>query len=197
MTKIILASQSPRRQELLTEMGVVFDVMPSNFDEQLDDTREPADVAEELAVGKAMAVAKEFPSAIVIGADTIVTINGKQLEKPTSPENAVELLTLLAGKTHEVTTGLAVISLDEGIHLVDSDTTKVTFKPFDEQAIRAYVATGDPMDKAGAYGIQSPSAAPLIARYDGRYDTVVGLTTSNLAEMLSMIGIYASPIDAV
>ena len=196
MTKIILASQSPRRQELLTEMGVVFDVMPSNFDEQLDDARDPTDVAEELAVGKAMAVAKEFPSAIVIGADTIVTINGKQLEKPTSPENAVELLTLLAGKTHEVTTGLAVISLDEGIHLVDSDTTKVAFKPYVEQAIRAYVATGDPMDKAGAYGIQS-GAAPLIARYDGRYDTVVGLTTSNLAEMLSMIGIYASPIDAV
>ena len=175
-------------------MGIVFDVVPSNFNEQLNDEREPADVAEELAVGKAMAVAREFPSATVIGADTIVTIDGKQLEKPTSPENAIELLTLLAGKTHEVTTGIAVICLDEGIHLVDSDTTKVTFKPYNEQAIRDYVATGDCMDKAGAYGIQSGAAA-LIAGYSGRYDTVVGLTTSVLAEMLSMIGIPAESID--
>lgn len=194
MAKIILASQSLRRQELLTEMGIVFDVMPSNFDEQLNDDREPADVAEELAAGKAMAIAREFPAATVIGADTIVSIDGKQLEKPTSPENATEMLTLLAGKTHEVTTGVAVICLDEGIHLVDSDTTKVTFKPYDEQAIRDYVATGDCMDKAGAYGIQS-GAAPLIEGYSGRHDTVVGLTTNVLAEMLSMIGIHAESID--
>ena len=80
MAKIILASQSPRRQELLTEMGIVFDVMPSNFDEQLNNDREPADVAEELAAGKAMAIAREFPAATVIGADTIVSIDGKQLE---------------------------------------------------------------------------------------------------------------------
>lgn len=176
-------------------MGVVFDVMPSNFDEQLDDAREPSEVAEELAVGKAMTIAKEFPSALVIGADTIVTINGRQLEKPTSQENAVELLMLLAGTTHEVTTGLAVICLDEGIHLVDSDTTKVTFKPYDERAIRDYVATGDPMDKAGAYGIQSPGAEQLIAGYEGNLDTVVGLTTSNLAEMLSMVGIHTDSVD--
>lgn len=195
MTKIILASQSPRRHELLTNMGVVFDVIPSNFDEKLDDTREPADVAEELAVGKAMVVASEFPSAIVIGADTIVTINGEQLEKPTSPENAIDLLTKLAGKTHEVTTGLAVICLNEGIHLVDSDTTKVMFKPYNEQAIRAYVATGDPMDKAGAYGIQSHGASALIAGYEGNLDTVIGLATRNLAEMLQMIGIHASPVE--
>lgn len=194
MAKIILASQSPRRQELLTEMGIVFDVMPSNFDEQLNDDREPADVAEELAAGKAMAIAREFPAATVIGADTIVSIDGKQLEKPTSPENATEMLTLLAGKTHEVTTGIAVICLDEGIHLVDSDTTKVTFKPYDERAIRDYVATGDCMDKAGAYGIQS-GAAPLIEGYSGRYDTVVGLATTVLAEMLSMIGIRAEPVE--
>ena len=194
MAKIILASQSPRRQELLTEMGIVFDVMPSNFDEQLNNDREPADVAEELAAGKAMAIAREFPAATVIGADTIVSIDGKQLEKPTSPENATEMLTLLAGKTHEVTTGIAVICLDEGIHLVDSDTTKVTFKPYDERAIRDYVATGDCMDKAGAYGIQS-GAAPLIEGYSGRYDTVVGLTTTVLAEMLSMIGIHAEPVE--
>jgi len=194
MTKIILASQSPRRKELLTDMGIVFDVMPSNFDEKLDDARSPEDVAEELAAGKAMAVAKEFPSAIVIGADTIVTIDGKQLEKPTSEENAVELLTMLAGKTHEVTTGIAVIGLNEGIHLIDSDTARVTFKPYDEEAIRAYVATGDPMDKAGAYGIQS-GAAPLIAKFDGHYDTVVGLTTSLLAEMLQMIGIHADAVE--
>lgn len=175
-------------------MGIVFDVMPSNFDEQLNNDREPADVAEELAAGKAMAIAREFPAATVIGADTIVSIDGKQLEKPTSPENATEMLTLLAGKTHEVTTGIAVICLDEGIHLVDSDTTKVTFKPYDERAIRDYVATGDCMDKAGAYGIQS-GAAPLIEGYSGRYDTVVGLATTVLAEMLSMIGIRAEPVE--
>ena len=194
MTKIILASQSPRRKELLTDMGIVFDALPSTYDKQPDATNDPTEIAEKRAVGKAMAIAREFPSAIVIGADTLVTFKGKRLEKPSSPEEAVKTLKLLAGKTHEVTTGMAVICLDEGIRLVDSDTAKVTFKPYDEQAVRAYVATGEPMKYAGAYDIKG--AAPLVGRFDGHIHTALGLATENLAEMLSMVGIYASPIDS-
>ena len=176
-------------------MGVVFDVMPSNYDWRPDTTSDPSDIAEKLAVGKAMAVAREFPSAFVIGAHTIVTLGGKRFEKPSSTEQAVETLKLLAGKTHEVTTGVAVICLDEAIHLVDSDTAKVTFKPYDEQAVREYVATGESMKYAGAYDIKG--ATSLIAGFDGHIHTALGLATTNLAEMLAMVGIHAdsAPLD--
>lgn len=193
MTKIILASQSNQRKELLSDMGIVFDVMPGNYDEQPDATSDPADIAEKHAVGKAMIIAREFPSAVVIAADTIVTLEGKRLEKPSSPENFAKTLKLLAGKTHEVTTGMAVICLHEGFYLVDSDSTKVTFKPYDEQAVRDYVTAGKWKNQAGVYDIRS--AAPLIAGLEGSIHTVLGLSTTNLAEMLMMVGIHAAPID--
>ena len=194
MRKIILASQSPRRKELLTAMGVEFTVVPSNFDEQLDDNRSPEAVAIELAVGKASEVSEKFPEAIVIGSDTIVTINGRQLEKPRDTSEAYEMLELLSGTHNEVTTSLAVICKADGTLLTGADTTKVHFKPYNQQAVKAYVETGDTVDKAAAYGIQS-GAAPLIDHIRGRYDTVVGLPTLLLSEYLAQLGVTAKPVD--
>lgn len=195
MKQVILASQSPRRSALLRAMGVTFDTIPSRFDEKLDNTRDPVVVAKELALGKAIDVAKNYPDAYVIGSDTIVTIEGRQLEKPISPENAHEMLKDLAGKTNHVTTAVALVCMNGNIRLSEADTTAVHFKPYDEAAVAAYVATGDPMDKAGAYGIQS-GAGPLIEKYDGNFDTVIGLPTGVLAELLEKCGITATALTA-
>ncbi len=194
MRKIILASQSPRRKDLLAAMGVEFTVLPSNFDEKLDDSRSPEVVAIELAVGKATDVAEKFPEAIVIGSDTIVTINSRQLEKPRDTAEAYDMLELLSGTHNEVTTSLAVICKADGTLLTGADTTKVYFKPYNQQAVKAYVETGDGLDKSGGYGIQS-GAAPLIDHIEGRYDTVVGLPTHLLADFLAQVGISAKPVE--
>lgn len=194
MLRVILASQSPRRKELLDAMGVAFEVIPSSFDGTLDDNRPPEQVAIDLALGKANEVAGKYPDAVVIGSDTIVTIGGKQLEKPGSDEEAHRMLRLLSGTHHEVTTSLAVIYKAEGAVLTAADTTKVYFKPYNEEAVATYVATGDPLDKAGAYGIQS-GAAPLIDFIEGRYDTVIGLPTHRLAGLLSQVSVTASPVN--
>lgn len=194
MQQIILASQSPRRKELLAAMGVDFEVIPSNFTEKLDDSRQPQEVAVELALGKARAVAEQFPDALVIGSDLIVYINGKQLEKPVDIKDAKNMLIHLAGKTNQVITSIVVICKSKNIELKDYDTTDVLFKPLDLTAIEAYVATGDPMDKAGAYGIQS-GAAPLIESIRGNYDTIVGLPTIILARMLAECGVVSKPVS--
>lgn len=191
--KIVLASQSPRRRELLAQMGVTFDVIPSNFDEQLDDSRTPEEVAIELALGKAHEVAARYPDALVIGSDTIVELEGTQLEKPKDSEDAKRILTLLSGKKNTVFTSLAVVCLVQEIEVVSAGATDVHFRPYDEVAIDAYIATGDSMDKAGAYGIQS-GAAVLIDHIEGDYDTVIGLPTLELSRILHELGVVSSPV---
>lgn len=191
--RIILASQSPRRRELLAQMGVQFEAIPSNFDEHLDDSRTPEAVASQLALDKALTLARRYPDSLVIGSDTIVTIDGKQLEKPRDREEAKAILKHLSGKANEVSTGLAVVCIAQGIQLVGADTTKVYFRPYDGVAVDAYVATGDPLDKAGAYGIQS-GAAPLIDHIEGNYDTVIGFPTKLLAEFLAQVGVEAHAV---
>lgn len=194
MKDIILASQSPRRRELLMQMGVEYDVIPSNFDEKLDDSRAPEEVASELALGKAMTIARQYPESLVIGSDTIVTVGGKQLEKPKDTAEAYDILKLLAGTSNEVSTGLAVVRLSDNTQLVGADTTHVYFRPYDEAAVRRYVESGDPLDKAGAYGIQS-GAAPLVDHIEGRYDTVIGLPTKLLASFLEQVGVVAKAVE--
>jgi septum formation protein len=194
MQKIILASQSPRRKELLAAMGVEFEVVPSNFEENLDDSRSPETVAVELAVGKASKVAEQYPDCIVIGSDTIVTVRGTQLEKPRDETDAYRMLKYLTGTHNEVSTSLAVIYKNENVILTDVDTTIVYFKPYDEEAVATYVKSGDAADKAGAYGIQS-GAAPLVDRIEGYYDTVIGLPTHKLAGLLRQLGVQAKPAE--
>jgi len=172
-----------------------------NFEEHLDDSRDPEVVAKELALGKALDVAQYNPDAYVIGADTIVTIHGKQLEKPTSPENAKELLRLLAGESNYVTTGMSVVCINDNVRLSVATTTTVVFAPFNEAVVDEYVATGDPMDKAGAYSVQRLYGTlidhvygTLIDHVEGDFDTIMGLNTTSLAAMLKQCGIDAQAV---
>lgn len=191
--KIILASQSPRRKELLNLMGLDFLIIPSNYDEWLDDTHSAEDIAIELALGKAMIVANKYPDSVVIASDTIVTIDGKQLGKPKDVNDAYYLLKLLSGRENIITSSLAVIRKQDNIKLTGHDNVRVLFKPYNESAVRAYVGTGDAMDKAGAYGIQS-GAAPLIDYIQGDFSTAMGLPTILLNEFLSKLGIESKPV---
>lgn len=195
MPEIILASQSPRRQQLLGEMGVVFSVEPSSYDEKLDENRDAREVAKELALGKALAVAQKHPDAFVIGSDTIVAINGRQMEKPKDIEDAREMLIALSAAQSTVSTGLAVVNLSQGIELVGEETTFVDFKPDSPEVSKlreTYLESGDWKDKAGGYGIQS-GASTLIEKIEGNYDTVVGLPTYLLSEFLNGLGIESKP----
>lgn len=175
-------------------MGVEFEAIPSNFNEKLDSSRLPEVVAIELAVGKASQVAEQYPECIVIGSDTIVTINGSQLEKPHDEAEAYQMLERLSGTHNEVTTSLAVICKANEVLLTASDTTRVYFKPYNKEVVTSYVESGDSADKAGAYGIQS-GAAPLIDHIEGQYDTVVGLPTHLLADLLIQFGIDSKPVE--
>lgn len=191
--QLILASQSPRRKELLTAMGLTFDVIPSNFDEQLDHSRHVEEVAVELALGKARTVAAEHPKAVVVGSDTIVLIDGKQLGKPEDEAEARRVLRQLAGKVNIVSTGLVVLCEDTGLLVTEVVSSKVYFKPYDREIHEAYLATGDWHDKAGSYGLQS-GAAPLVDRIEGEYDAVLGLPTKTLAAILQPLGYQCQPV---
>jgi septum formation protein len=191
MHSIVLASQSPRRIELLTKMGVKFISVPSNYEERLDESIGADEVAIRLALGKANDVSVKYPDAYVIGSDTVVAVNGRQMEKPKDIADAREMLQALAGHESSVSTGVAIVNEDKSVRECEVDTTKVYFKPdsTEVKALReAYLASGDWKDKAGGYGIQS-GAATLIERIDGDYDTVVGLPIKVLDGMLVRLGI--------
>lgn len=194
MRQIILASGSPRRKELLELMGLTFTIVPSDFEEWLDDTLDTRDVAITLGLGKARAVAVQYPEAIVIGSDTIVTVDGKQLGKAANDEEARAMLRLLSEHPSTVTTSVAVICLAEGYEHADSDTAKVFFKPYDEAESEKYIATQDYRDKAGAYGIQT-GAAPLVDYISGDPTTIIGLPVSLVSAELEKFGISTKPVD--
>lgn len=196
MRDIILASGSPRRFELLTKMGLQFVVVPSDFDEYLDDSRTTEDIAKELGLGKALAVAATFPEALVVGSDTIVTLQGRQLGKPRDITEAREFLKAHSGQTVTVTSSIALVCKTLGLKQVSADTATVVFKPYDPRAAEKYLATGDWHDKAGGWAIQS-GAAPLIDHIAGEYDTILGLPTKLLVKYLAKQGIKAEPVMLV
>ena len=190
MRQIILASSSPRRRELLEKAGVHFQVMPSQEEEHIE-KKEPAQIVENLSWQKAASVAsKTGQDVIVIGSDTLVAYEGRVLGKPRDEEEAVETLKLLQGNTHQVYTGVTVIVRDkeEEITKTFSRRTDVTFYPVDEKEIRAYVATGDPMDKAGSYDIRGDFSVYIKESY-GDYNNVVGLPVSMLFWEMKQLGI--------
>ena len=179
---IILASGSPRRQELLQTLGFHFEVIPSNADENIDLTDGDFNgYVELLAQRKAEAVSAIEKHSLVIAADTIVVFNGAVYPKPSTAEEAVRFLTSFAGETHSVFTGIC-IQYDERT-ITFSEETKVTFKPLDEQFIKAYADSGDPMDKAGGYGIQTAGAL-LVEKIDGDYLNVVGLPLAKVVDVM-------------
>ncbi|MDR3707918.1 MAG: Maf family protein [Capsulimonadaceae bacterium] len=199
MTKrrLVLASASPRRRELLSSLGLAFDVIPSTVDESLavaslGEAPTPDRIVRALAEAKALDVAARTKGdALVLGADTIVVVDGVVLGKPESPDDAAAMLLTLAGRTHQVYTGLSLIEVSEGAPGIPdsrSDATDVEFEAFDMERARAYVATGEPLDKAGGYGIQALGAL-LIPRISGDYFTVVGLPLYTLGQMLEAAGV--------
>lgn len=194
--RLVLASASPRRRELLSSIGLRFEVAPSAVDEEAffaqASVLEPAEIVTRLAAAKAGDVARhQDGDCLVLGADTIVVLGGLILNKPVDEDDAVRMLLLLQGRTHTVYTGIALVSVTAGLAgepATDFAATGVTFMPFDRQTAEAYVATGEPMDKAGAYGIQQKGAV-LIERIDGDYFNVVGLPLNKLASLLARFGV--------
>lgn len=185
---IILASKSPRRQELLRRMGIEdFSVMESHVSEELEETLPPEQVVRRLAARKADAVfSKVRPGDIVIAADTIVTLEGTVLGKPKDNLDAFQMLSLLSGVRHQVYTGLAVYQDEKRI--VEHECTSVYFRELSGKEIEGYLATGEPMDKAGAYGIQGRGSL-LVERIDGDYFNVVGLPICRLGRILAGLGV--------
>ena len=180
--QLILASQSPRRQELLGLITPNFSVCPADIDEGLCPGADLAEEVARLAAGKARAVAALHPQAAVIGSDTLVVLDGQALGKPADEQDACRMLRLLSGRTHEVMTGLALYVPGQGM-LTDTVVTRVRFADLSDEEIASYVASGEPMDKAGAYGIQG-TGARFIQGIEGDYYSVMGLPVRRLYERM-------------
>ncbi len=202
MRKIILASASPRRRELLEQGGIPFTVIPSQAEEKITTeqpgqaeekitTEQPGQAVEELSYLKCSDIyEKSLGDVLVIGADTVVASEGKILGKPSSQKDAVKMLQSLQGREHEVYTGVTIMAREgnENRKKTFHEKTKVVFYPMSDEEIRSYVNTGEPMDKAGAYGIQGKSAV-FIKEISGDYNNVVGLPLARLYQELKNMGI--------
>ena len=181
--RVILASASPRRAELLKNIIQNLEVKPSRVDETKIKAKTPDAFAVKAAVAKAKAVAAKNKDAIVIGADTVVVLGKKIIGKPRDKKDAVRILKSLSGRIHRVITGIAVIDTKSGETLTHHEITKVKMKKLKLKEIADYVATGSPLDKAGGYGIQEIEAI-FIERIDGDFDNVVGLPVAALLKLL-------------
>jgi len=181
---IVLASSSPRRKQLLELLGLTFEVVPADIDETWRNGEAPAVHAERLARGKAAVVAR--PESLVVGADTIVVIGGEILGKPRDAAEARAMLRRLSGQGHEVFTAVAVAW--RGKTAAGTSRTSVHVRALDDETIAAYVATGEPLDKAGAYGIQGYGAV-LVERIEGDYFTVMGLGLGLFVDLLAPLGL--------
>lgn len=181
--KIILASGSPRRRQLLDMAGFDFEVIPANVDESADPLLGPEELVAALSEKKALAL--DIKNAVIIGADTVVAIDGLILGKPKDEEDAYNMLSRLQGRMHVVYTGVTVVAAAKSSTDIKTfvESTKVFMRPLTEGEIHAYISTGEPLDKAGAYGIQERGAV-LIERIEGDYFTVVGLPLCRLNKLL-------------
>ncbi|MCD7032921.1 Maf family protein [Metabacillus sp. GX 13764] len=183
--ELILASGSPRRRELLSLIGLSFTVKKQEMEEVIEENAAPEEAASCLAYQKALLIAEKYPNAYVIGADTVVAAEGKILGKPISTEEAFEMLSMLSGKSHEVITGVSICF--NGKNKTFYEKTEVDFWPLAEEEIRRYIATGEPMDKAGAYGIQGKGSL-LVKEIRGDYFAVVGLPLARTVRELKAMG---------
>jgi septum formation protein len=182
-TKIILASQSPRRRYLLERAGLRFTVLPSRLDEASVTAATPDDYVRELAQAKAMDIARKHPDSWVIGADTVVVADGRILGKPASTAQARDMLRRLSGRMHQVLTGFCICRLSNDRMFTDAVRTDVLFKTLTDDEIEWYIRTGEPFDKAGAYAIQGIGTF-LVKRINGSYTNVVGLPVCEVVEFL-------------
>lgn len=182
---LVLASKSPRRRNLMKQLGFEFSVQPSDIDEEAINILTPREYATKLAESKALDIAqKQNGSAIVIGADTIVVLGGKIINKPSDENEAFEMLSTLSDNTHTVYTGIAIVDSGSKQMTSDCQATDVTFRRLEDDEINSYIRTGSPMDKAGAYGIQDDFGAVFVSHIDGCYYNIVGLPLELLYQRL-------------
>jgi septum formation protein len=182
-TPLVLASRSPRRAQILELLGIEFEVHPSSVEERPLPGESPRTYAERLARDKAQEVMRHRPGRYVLAGDTIVVLDERILEKPDDDDDAVTMLLALSGRSHEVLTGMALGTPSGELHSLVAAST-VWFRGVEVELARAYVRTGEPMDKAGAYGIQGRGAA-LVERVEGDFYTVMGLSVSGLVDLLA------------
>jgi len=188
MKKIILASASPRRRELLEKLGLKFEVETGDYEEDINSKLEPHELARQLSIKKAQSVAVRNKNAIIIAADTIGVIGGKILGKPHTENKARKMLREISGKPHTVITGFTVLDTATDKILTHTVDTTVYIKKLTVEEIDAYVQTGEPMDKAGAYAIQGLGAV-IVEKIEGDYYNVMGLPLNKLSETLKEFGI--------
>jgi septum formation protein len=187
--QLILASASPRRRELLAQLAIPFTVIPADIDESVWPNEVPRAYTMRVAYAKARHIAQQFPSAVVLGADSVVVLAQHILGKPRDTAAARDMLSRLSGREHTVITGLAVLHQAQHFVGLDAVSTLVRFRPLAPSAIEHYLATGEPMDKAGSYAIQGVAAAFVAAR-DGCYTNVVGLPLRRTATLLQAAGLH-------
>lgn len=187
--KFILASASPRRKELLTAVGFEYEICPADIDETIPSDTPIELVAEFLSRKKALSVLEKNPDAVVLGSDTIVVLDGNILGKPHDTAEASDMLHRLSGKAHRVYTGVCVCSSEKTLTL--TSFTDVYFRKLSDKLIDAYIATGEPMDKAGAYGAQGLGST-LIKKIDGDFFTVMGLPIADTTRLLSQFGVVGA-----
>ncbi|MGB4475095.1 MAG: Maf family protein [Bacillota bacterium] len=188
MSDITLGSASPRRADLLRQIGLSFDILPSQVVEDILPGEDPASYCERAALMKARDVAGRSSSRLIIGADTVVVLDGEILGKPGSEAEARSMLERLSGRTHQVITGVCVLERTSGRHEVFSVTSSVAFRVIDPLEIDRYIGTGEPMDKAGAYAVQGIGAI-FIRSMSGSYSNVVGLPLYETAQALDRFGV--------
>ncbi len=184
---VVLASASPRRRELLALVGVPHTISPADINESVRSGESPRDHVERLAREKAAVVAARYPDALTIAADTVVVLDGDIMGKPTSGDDAERALARLSGRTHTVVTGMACSFNGKTVSAVEE--VAVTFRPLSAADISEYVGTGEPMDKAGSYGIQGYGAT-IVQRIDGDYFAVMGLSLVRLVEMMKQLSVH-------
>jgi len=183
--RLILASGSPRRRELLTRMGYTFEICTPDVDENV--SGHAYDIVHTLALRKGHAAAARYEDGVIISSDTLVSLDGAPLGKPEDEADARRMLRALSGREHEVYTGVCIIDAATGCEETAVDRTGVWFRELTDEEIDAYVATGEPMDKAGAYAIQG-GAGVFVERFDGSYENVVGFPVQLVGEMLKRFG---------
>ena len=186
--ELILASASPRRRALLAQLAIPFTVIPANIDESVFPGERPWVYTRRVAYAKTRHVAQQFPMAVVLGADSVVVLEQHILGKPRDIDDARQMLSRLSGRTHTVMTALAVLHQTRHIVCLDVVCTLVRFHPLSPSTIERYLATGEPMDKAGAYAIQGAAAA-FVASWEGCYTNVVGLPLRRTAALLRALGL--------
>lgn len=181
--RVILASTSPRRIEIFTKSGIPFQAVAPQYEEDMSRPLLPEELARELSLGKAMAVAESDPDMLVIGADTFIVFGDRVLGKPHTPERARAMLRELSGSAHTILTGFAIVSLREGRRVQGTERTDVRFRTISEKEIEEYIATGEPLDRAGAYAIQG-GAAKFVEKIDGDYENALGFPLARVLASL-------------